>query len=161
VPIFCYLEMNLVHARMQEIARTSATQKGMHLLEVTVHPQTHQVLVDLVIDTEAGINLDECAAVSRRVSDALELEFPDVPFALHVGSPGTERALEFDWQFQRNVGRRLRLTVEDPDATRTLEIRLVAFDAEALHGEKGAGTMAIERARIRRAVVLPEFTKKK
>ncbi len=151
--------MNPEHARMREVALECATRPGVYVLDAAVHPHKRAVHVDVTVDTDEGITLDACAAISRGIAEALEREFPDVSFELQVGSPGIDTPLVHEWQFRKNVGRRLRLTVEDPDAVRTYELRLTGVEPGALVCEGGSGAVRSDRARLKRAVVLPEFKK--
>ena len=63
----------------------------------------------------APITVDECAAISRSVSDLLDVEdeMPG-PFTLEVSSPGIERPLVRIEDFERFAGREARIKTEDP-----------------------------------------------
>jgi ribosome maturation factor RimP len=48
----------------------------------------------IFIDSENGINVDDCAEVSRQVSAVMDVEDPiSVAYSLEVSSPGLERPL--------------------------------------------------------------------
>ncbi|MFT6827876.1 MAG: ribosome maturation factor RimP, partial [Roseivirga sp.] len=61
-----------------------------------------------------GVNIDECAALSRAIGMKMELEevFDD-PFVLEVSSPGLDHPLKFKRQYQKNIGRELKFTLLD------------------------------------------------
>ena len=54
---------------------------------------------------EGGISLDECEAISRKLSDILDQEDPiSQNYYLEVSSPGIERKLKTEAHFQRYLG---------------------------------------------------------
>lgn len=57
------------------------------------------------IDKPGGITVDDCEAVSRRLSDLLDEEdFIDDAYILEVSSPGLGRPLKKDKDFARSIG---------------------------------------------------------
>ncbi len=59
----------------------------------------------IYIDGENGINVDDCAAVSRQVSGVMDVEDPIASeYSLEVSSPGLDRPLFTLEQFNRYVG---------------------------------------------------------
>jgi ribosome maturation factor RimP len=66
----------------------------------------------VLVDTDEGITIDQCARISRKFSAWLEENDPfDFPFSLEVSSPGLSRPLKLPRQYQKNVGRRLKVKV--------------------------------------------------
>ena len=55
---------------------------------------------------EAGVDLDDCSRVSRRLNLVLDVEdlVPGGAYDLEVSSPGLERRLTQPWHFQQAVG---------------------------------------------------------
>ncbi len=59
----------------------------------------------IYIDSEDGINVDDCADVSRQVSAVMDVEDPvTVAYNLEVSSPGLERPLFTAAHYQRFIG---------------------------------------------------------
>ncbi len=57
------------------------------------------------IDKEGGITIDDCEAVSRRLSDLLdEKDFIPDAYVLEVSSPGLGRQLKKEKDFERSLG---------------------------------------------------------
>ena len=68
----------------------------------------------LRIDTDKGINLDTCAAVSRSLGPWLdESELFDFDHGLEVSSPGATEPLQSRRQYPKNVGRELKVLTSD------------------------------------------------
>jgi ribosome maturation factor RimP len=69
-----------------------------------------RTLLRIYIDSPAGISVDDCARVSRRVAGVLDVEDPiRGPYDLEVSSPGLDRPLFTLAQCERYVGRQVRL----------------------------------------------------
>ncbi len=69
--------------------------------------------VSILLDSDVGITIEECASISRRLGAALdEAElFGGAAFTLEVSSPGIDQPLRFPRQYVRNVGRQLSVTL--------------------------------------------------
>lgn len=80
-----------------------------------------------------GVTLEDCAEVSRRTSQALDLE-DVVPFAytLEVSSPGLERELSSADDFRRFVGllAKAKLSRPAPDGQRLLRGTIVSVEGD-------------------------------
>lgn len=66
----------------------------------------------IYIDSEDGINVDDCADVSRQVSAVMDVEDPiTVAYNLEVSSPGLERPLFNAAHYQRFTGDEVSLVL--------------------------------------------------
>ena len=62
------------------------------------------------IDKPGGITVDDCEAVSRRLSDLLDEEdFIEDAYILEVSSPGLGRPLKKDKDFARSIGEEVEI----------------------------------------------------
>lgn len=62
------------------------------------------------IDKPGGITVDDCEAVSRRLSDLLdEKDFIDDAYILEVSSPGLGRPLKKEKDFARSIGEEIEI----------------------------------------------------
>lgn len=89
-----------------------------------------QNVLDLKVDTDAGITMEECAGLSRAVGRVLEdrVDF-DFSYTLQVSSPGVGTPLVMHRQYLKNVGRHLQVTRQDG---RTQQGLLKAVDDQQL-----------------------------
>jgi ribosome maturation factor RimP len=62
------------------------------------------------VDRPAGITLDECANLSRKIGDLLDME-DLIPgrYRLEVSSPGLDRPLVSGADFRRKIGEKVRV----------------------------------------------------
>jgi ribosome maturation factor RimP len=92
---------------------------GYELVELEFAPGRAAGVLRLFIDRDAGVTLDDCAAVSREVSALLDVEDP-IPsaYTLEVSSPGFDRVLRTRGHFGRFVGARVFVELKEPRAGR-------------------------------------------
>lgn len=79
-----------------------------------------RIKVTILLDSDTGITIDECADISRKVGAQMdELNFFDeAPFTLEVSSPGVDYPLTFPRQYVRNIGRTLVVSLLDGSTRR-------------------------------------------
>ena len=73
-------------------------------------------LLRLFIDKPGGVNIDDCAALSRQLSRVLEVERVDYE-RLEVSSPGLDRPLRKAQDFARFAGQKVDVRMRLADAT--------------------------------------------
>lgn len=62
------------------------------------------------IDKEGGVNINDCEAVSRALSDALDAaDFIEEAYILEVSSPGLGRTLKKDRHFEKSIGKEIEI----------------------------------------------------
>lgn len=71
--------------------------------------------VTVLLDSDAGITIEECARVGRQLGNQMDEQnfFGEAPFNLEVSSPGVDFPLTQVRQFAKNVGRMLKVQVKD------------------------------------------------
>ena len=105
-----------IAARVEELIQPLLVAQGVELVEVQYHrPPRGRASLRLFLDREGGITLEELARLSRVVGDLLDVHDP-IPgsYTLEVSSPGLTRALKKPADYQRYVGRLVRLTTRAP-----------------------------------------------
>ena len=99
---------------VEKAALESLKDESYFIVDVLVKGLTSKAKILVLLDSDNGVNIDECADLSRAIGMKMELEevFDD-PFVLEVSSPGLDHPLKFKRQYQKNVGRELKLTMLD------------------------------------------------
>ena len=70
--------------------------------------------ITIVIDGDNGVTIDDCSNLSRALSDRLdELDFGSNHYVLEVTTPGLDHPLKLKRQFQKNIGRGLKVHRKD------------------------------------------------
>ena len=89
--------------------------EGMELVELECLRMKTRWLVRIFIDREGGATLDDCAALSHQVGDLLNVhDLPPGPYTLEVSTPGLDRPLTRDKDFEQYRGSRVRIRTREP-----------------------------------------------
>lgn len=99
-----------------------AERFGVELIDLELKGGKSHLLVRVIVDVIGGVLIDTCAALSRALAD--ELDTKDVissRYRLEVSSPGVDRPLRTMRDFQRNLGRVVRIRYRQADAVIEIE----------------------------------------
>ena len=132
---------------------------GFELLGVEYAPSTGNSLLRLYIDSERGIGVEDCEAVSREVSALLDVEDP-IPgeYNLEVSSPGIDRPLFGAAQFARHVGEQAKLSLRIPqEGRRRLQGRIDRVEGGTVVIAEEKAEYAVAEANIEKARLVPDF----
>ena len=88
-----------------ELAAPAIAEQGCTLWDVEYVKEAGTWYLRILLDKEGGVDILDCEAVSRKVSDLLDEADPiEGSYTLEVGSAGAERALKRPGDFQRYLG---------------------------------------------------------
>ena len=105
----------------------------------------------LVIDREAGVDLELCETVTRLLPDLNE------EWSIEVASPGPERPLTKPEHFRRYLGSRVRVkTKEQLEGRRSFTGRLEDADEREVSLVETGGTITIPLGMVSRSNLLEE-----
>jgi ribosome maturation factor RimP len=96
--------------KISELAGSVAEQQAVEVVDVELSGSSRKLLIRIFLDKEKGVTLDDCSHFSRALSALLDVEDP-VPAAyiLEVSSPGLDRPLKALKDFQRSIGKLVRI----------------------------------------------------
>lgn len=144
--------------RLAALAEPVAAAHGVDLVDVEVKGPRNRRVVRLVADAEGGLDIDRIATLSREVGDAIDDVVPGT-YTLEVTSPGTDRPLRALRDFERNIGREVRLQrtqAAAADAPGEITGVVVAAAADQVHLDVGGDEVVVDIADVDHAkVVLP------
>ncbi len=99
-----------VASRTTELAERLLASLGLELVELEYKREGRDMVLRLFIDKEGGVTLDDCAAVSRELSEILDVEdFIRDHYTLEVSSPGLNRPLKKNSDYERYRGRLVKV----------------------------------------------------
>lgn len=106
------------------------------LVEVEFVKEGKNWFLRVYIDKEGGIDIEECVFVSEQLSEKLDALDPDpIPQAyyLEVSSPGAERPLKKEADYQKAVGNFIHVNLYQAiEGQKQLEGTLIALEPEQL-----------------------------
>ncbi|MBD3347084.1 MAG: ribosome maturation factor RimP [Chitinivibrionales bacterium] len=118
------------------------TKLGFELFELKVIPTGPRKIVRVYIDSPTGVTIENCENVSRDLSMLLDVEniFGRQPYILEVSSPGADRPLQTEKDYQRNTGRPVKLKLKEQfEKSKTLTGKIL--------GSSGSGVRLLVKER--------------
>jgi len=103
-------------------------------------------VLEILLDGDNGISIDDCVKVSRHVGFHLEEEnVVDHAYRLEVSSPGVDSALVLPRQYQKNIGRNVKLKMNDgiKREGKLVAVSDSAVTIEEIVKEKGKKAVAV------------------
>jgi len=109
-------------ARIREAADRVVAAHGLDLFDVELTRESQGWVVRVTIDRpgpaatpEDCVSIEDCSTVSRELSAILDVEDPlDRAYTLEVSSPGLDRPLRHEADFQRFTGRLASIVLREP-----------------------------------------------
>ncbi len=146
-----------IAAYVRSVTEEVLTGARYFLVDVEVRGHKGTRVIEIFVDSEGDLNHDDLATISEEVGFLLDMDDEiDGAYRLEVSSPGVKRPLKFPPQFQKNVGRDIRVKYDTKDGrtTETIVGTLTNADDEAIEVEAAPDRSsripysAIERAKI-------------
>ena len=111
--------MNPVAQQVADMIDPVIDSMGYELLGIEYGDQGRGQLLRVYIDSDEGINLDDCAAVSHRVSALLDVaDIVAGHYDLEVSSPGLDRPLFSEAHFERYLSHKVKIVMAIPQLGR-------------------------------------------
>jgi len=102
-------------AEMRDLAEPILESMGFELVDVEYLCERGRWVVRLYMDKEKGVTLDDCSRVSRELGDVMDARnMISHPYVLEVSSPGLNRPLRKEKDFQRVIGKKIKLRTQSP-----------------------------------------------
>jgi ribosome maturation factor RimP len=108
-------ELNRRERQVEELLAPTVEALGCWIWGVEHLAQGKHSKLRIYIEKEGGVDVDHCAEVSRHVSDLLDVEeFSNSMYTLEVSSPGLDRILFKEEQYQASVGAQIDVRLNFP-----------------------------------------------
>jgi len=132
--------MNLKE-RIERAVQEVIEKEGFELVELAVSDRGHKTLVRVYADRpRGGISIDECARLSQKLADWFDLENVfERAYILEVSSPGLDRPLVSRRDFERKIGRTVRVWFTENGGTREAAGALVSVSDDGVFLETEEG----------------------
>ncbi|MEY8291170.1 ribosome maturation factor RimP [Carnobacteriaceae bacterium 52-44] len=100
-----------------DIVKPIAEEKGFRVVDIEYVKEGKNWFLRIYIDKPGGVDLNDCAMFNELVSEQMDALEPDpIPYAyyLEVSSPGAERPLKTEEDFELAVGRYIHVSLFEP-----------------------------------------------
>ena len=104
-----------VSDQIEQLIEVPVESLGYELVGVEYIKNGQHTVLRIYIDAEQGIGIEDCERVSHQVSGILEVEEPiGSAYSLEVSSPGFDRPLFKQRDFERFIGSEAKLSMRLP-----------------------------------------------
>lgn len=100
--------------KIKSLAEKILKDERFFIVDVIAKASTGKQKVLVLLDGDEGVNIDDCAELSRALGRYIEEnEVIENAYVLEVSSPGLDHPLKLDRQFVKNIGRQFRVHLKD------------------------------------------------
>ncbi|TFE03462.1 ribosome maturation factor RimP [Jeotgalibacillus sp. R-1-5s-1] len=126
--------MSKITELTEQLAEPILKDMNLELVDVEFVKEGSSWFLRVFIDKETGVDIEECGQVSERLSEKLdELDPIQQNYFLEVSSPGAERPLKKEKDFQNAVGKQVFVKTYEPvEGFKEIEGVLDAYDGQSL-----------------------------
>jgi ribosome maturation factor RimP len=103
-------------SKITEIAQRVGDAEGIEIVDVQLLGAGRGRVLRIFIDRPAGVSHADCEFISQQVGTILDVEdvIPGDSYTLEVSSPGLERKLFKERDFERFVGKTAKVVLREP-----------------------------------------------
>ena len=150
--------MSTLEQKLTELISAPVEALGFELVGIEF-VRARQSTLRIYIDSENGINVDDCADVSHQVSAVLDVEDPiTTAYTLEVSSPGMERPLFTAAHYARFIGEEVSLTLRMAVQNRRRWVgKIKAVEGETITVNVEGKDEAFALSNIQKANLVPQF----
>jgi ribosome maturation factor RimP len=139
--------------KVSDLAGSFLSEMGLELYDVEYSSVSGSLRV-FIQRPQAGVSMGDCARVSRKLSEELDKEdLIESAYMLEVSSPGLDRPLKKETDYQRSLGRRAKMKLVQPvDGSYELLGRLLEYRQGTVKvGMEGREPIWIPLSQIKKA----------
>ncbi len=140
--------------KIKNIVNPLCREMELRLVDLQVQGSQRNLEINVFADSEKGITLGQCTKLARLIQDELDMDDAyRMKYRLNVSSPGLDRPLTEDWEFQKNIGRTLKVRYTEEETAKEIAGKLTGWDADTIEIEIKGEKISILRTGITRAKI--------
>ncbi len=102
-----------IKAKLTQLADESLLDQSLFIVDVVASSRNFSKIT-VIVDGDNGVTIDDIGKISKGLSARLdELDFGTDRYVLEVSTPGLDHPLKLVRQFQKNIGRGLKVHGKD------------------------------------------------
>lgn len=140
-----------IEEKVENLLKPIIEKTGYELYDVEYAKEGKNYFLRIFIDSEKGIDLNDCEKVNDAITDILdEQNYIKEQYFLEVSSPGVERILRKDKHLEQNIGQEVnvKLFKKDENGKKDYLGSLVSFNEDNIVVEENDAKAIIERKNI-------------
>ncbi|NLU24834.1 MAG: ribosome maturation factor RimP [Clostridiales bacterium] len=142
--------MKKITELVAELAAPAAAEQGCTVWDVEYVGEAGQWYLRLYIDKDGGVDILDCEAISRKVSEALDQADPiEASYIFEVSSAGAERPLKRPSDFEKFMGAPVTLKTYQPrDGRKEFAGVLTGYENGSVRITVGANELVFTKQEI-------------
>jgi ribosome maturation factor RimP len=137
--------MDLV-TNIRQLAESLLSNDSLFIVDVSAVMKRKPGKILVVLDGDAGVSIEDCADLSRKLSESLDtLPEMDENYLLEVTTPGLDQPLKLHRQFKKNIGRVLKIKLKEENKPAEGMLTMVTDNTITLSQKSGKGKKAEEK----------------
>lgn len=152
--------MSKIAEEVENFITPIANELGYEIVEVEFAKKYNGDNLTIYIDKKGGIDIDDCEKFHNAINEPLDELNPtaDKPYILNVSSPGIDRPIKTDKDFERNLGEIVEIRLfKMLDRKKLFVGKLIRFSDTEVVIEIENKEVSIERNNISKATKYIEF----
>lgn len=123
---------------------------GIELVDVEYVKEAGTFYLRVYIDKPGGVTIDDCVAVTEPMNELLDVnQFINDAYIFEVSSPGLDRPLKKDKDFDRNIGKKIEIKAFAPiNGEKEFEGVLVSYNENEINVNIDGNETSFERKKL-------------
>jgi ribosome maturation factor RimP len=131
---------------IRQLAEALLKSESLYIVDVVASVKRKPGKIMVALDGDAGVSIDDCAALSRSLSEALDAgSLVDDNYLLEVSTPGLDQPLKMKRQYKKNIGRVLKVKLTDETTPQEGKLTSVTETDITLEQKAGKGKKSEEK----------------
>lgn len=146
--------------RVEALVTPHITEMGYCVWDVEYVKEGAEWYLRITLDSDKGIDIDDCEKVSRAINPIIDEADPIEDFYyLEVSSPGLERVLRKEEHFAASIGSEIEIRLFAPDENKKKSYtgKLAAFEDDTVTIDIGGETQRIPMNKISKVQTIFDF----
>ena len=101
-----------VKQKIEQLLEPLLENDKFFIVDIKVSLSKVHSKVTILLDSDEGIKIDECTAISRQLGTDIDEMMPE-KYTLEVSSPGVDFPLKSERMYRKNIGRNLKVVFKD------------------------------------------------
>lgn len=139
-----------IEERTESLVLPIIESAGLELWDVEYVKEGSDYYLRVYIDKSGGVNIDDCVLITKALNEKLDADdFIEDAYILEVSSPGLTRKLKKDKEFEKSIGKLIRVKLYKAEEGSKEHIgRLKEFAPDKLTIEVDEADISLSRDNI-------------
>ncbi|MEE9441807.1 MAG: ribosome maturation factor RimP [candidate division Zixibacteria bacterium] len=141
---------------IENLAEPLLASEGFELVEIKLSRYKSNFRLQIFVDSDNGVTLDKCVELSKIIGAAVDVEdILDSKYILEVSSPGLDRHLHTQRDFERKIGKNIKVEYTEGGKKKRIRGSLTDVDTTTIliNGEDGEFKIALSDIRQGKVVI--------